>query len=72
MPKTPENIHELVESDFREIQKILLKKIGKEYTVGYIRKVCKGHRNNTNIIAMAEDYLEVIREMKLKIDRLSN
>lgn len=72
MPKTLVNIHDLMESDFREIQKLLSKKFGTEYTSGYIRKVCKGLRHNTNIIAMAEDYLAVRREMKSKIERLSN
>ncbi len=72
MPKTLVNIHDLVESDFREIQKLVLRKHGTDYTVGYIRKVCKGLRHNTSITAMANDYLEVRREMKSKIDRLSN
>jgi hypothetical protein len=72
MPKTLVNIHDLVESDFREVQRLIKKKYGVNYTVGYIRKVCKGHRKNTNIIAMSEDYLKVRKEMKSKIDQLSN
>ncbi len=72
MLKTLVNIHDLVESDFREIQKLISKKFGKEYTVGYIRKVCKGLRHNTKIIAMSKDYLEVRKEMRSKIDKLSN
>ena len=72
MPQTLVNIHDLVESDFREIQKLLIKKFGYEYTTGYIRKVCMSKRHNTNIIAMAKDYLEVKKEMQSKIERLSN
>ncbi|MEQ9402904.1 MAG: hypothetical protein RIM99_04910 [Cyclobacteriaceae bacterium] len=72
MPKTEVNIHDLRETDFRDIQKLLLKKYGKEYTTGYIRKVCKGNRHNTNIKAMAEGYLNVRMEMKSKIEKLSN
>ena len=71
MPKTLVIIPELVESDFREIQKLLIRKFGIEYTVGYIRKVCKGKRHNTTIIAMAEDFLKIKKEMQSKIDGLS-
>ena len=72
MPKSLVNIHDLVESDFREIQKLIAHKYGREYTLGYIRKVCKGKRHNTNIKIMAQDYLKVKMEMKSKIDQLSN
>lgn len=72
MPKTLVNTHDLVESDFREIQKLIFKKFGTEYTLGYIRKVCKDKRHNTNIKAMAEGYLKVQIEMKCKINELSN
>jgi hypothetical protein len=44
----------LVEADFREIQKLL--RPTKEYTVEYIRKVCKGKRSNAAITEMAEKY----------------
>lgn len=72
MPKTLVNIHDLVESDFREIKKLVYLKHGKEYTEGYIRKVCKDKRSNTNIRAMAEKYFLVRMEMKSKFDELTN
>ena len=72
MPKSPDNIHDLNEADFREIQKLLIKKYQRAYTVGYVRKVCKALRNNTTIEAMAEEYLKVKQEMHKKIERLSN
>ena len=72
MPKTLVNIHDLNESDFREIKKLVFQKHGKEYTEGYIRKVCKGNRSNTNIRAMAEKYCAIRMEMKSKLDELSN
>ena len=71
MPKTLGNIHELVESDFRVIQELLEKKYDDKFTVGYIRKVCKGKRSNSTIKIMAEKYLDVLNEMTRKINRLS-
>ncbi len=53
MLKTQVNTHELVESDFRKIQKLLLQKFGDEYTLDYIRKACKGKRNKPDIKNMA-------------------
>ncbi len=71
MSKSPENTHDLVESDFRKIQKLLLQKHGTEYTLDYIRKVCKGHRNNADIKNMATKYSKLLTELKSKIDKLS-
>ncbi len=71
MSKSIEKVYDLVEADFREIQSLISQKYGKEFTVGYIRKVCKGKRHNTTIMTMAKNYLRVRKEMKLKIDRLS-
>ena len=71
MSKSPLNTHDLVEADFRKIQKILLEKHGKEYTLDYIRKVCKSKRNNINIIDIAEQYLKVLREMETRFNDLS-
>lgn len=71
MSKSSENTHDLVESDFRKIQKLLLQKYGTEYTLDYIRKVCKGHRNNTDIKNMATKYSKLLTELKSKIDKLS-
>ncbi|MEO9870262.1 hypothetical protein [Ekhidna sp.] len=71
MSKTQVNTHELVESDFRKIQKLLMKKFGTEYTLDYIRKVCKGKRNNPDIKKMAEEYSKLLHEMTTKIDQLS-
>ena len=71
MSKSPLNTHDLVEADFRKIQKLLLEKYGKEYTLGYIRKVCKGHRNNIEIKKMAAQYLNILKEMERRINKLS-
>ena len=71
MSKSVVNTHDLVASDFRKIQQLLLKKNGNEYTLDYIRKVCKGHRNNADIKDMATKYSKLIIEMKSKIDKLS-
>lgn len=71
MSKSSVNTLDLVESDFRNIQKLLFQKHGTEYTLDYIRKVCKGHRNNEDIKEMATNYSKLIIEMKLKIDQLS-
>lgn len=71
MLKTKVNTHELVASDFREIQKLLLQKYGHEYSLDYIRKVCKGKRNNRDIKKMAIQYTVVVMEMKQKLDELS-
>ncbi|MEO9485769.1 MAG: hypothetical protein ABJG47_20095 [Ekhidna sp.] len=64
-------VNDLVESDFRKIQQLLHEKNGTEYTLDYIRKVCKGKRNNTDIKEMATKYAQLILEMKTKIDKLS-
>lgn len=71
MLKPPVNTHDLVESDFRKIQKLLFEKHGKEYTLDYIRKVCKEKRNNEVIKEMAEQYVQIVQEMESKIDKLS-
>lgn len=71
MPKLVINTHDLAESDFRKIQELLLQKYGTTYTPDYIRKVCKGKRNNHDIMKMALRYAKVIHEMKSKIDKLS-
>lgn len=62
---------QLVEADFRQIQKLMVKKHGKEFTLDYIRKVCKGKRTNDNILNMAKKYQQLSTEMKSKIDHLS-
>ena len=71
MSKSLVNTHDLVESDFRKIQQLLLQKYGTAYTLDYIRKVCKSNRNNPNIKKMAIQYAKLILEMKTKIDQLS-
>lgn len=71
MSKSDVNTHDLVESDFRKIQQLLSEKYGSEYTIDYIRKVCKGHRNNADIKNMATKYSKLINKMKSKIDKLS-
>lgn len=72
MSKSEVNTHALVESDFRKIQQLLRQKCGTEYTLDYIRKVCKGQRNNKDIKIMATKYSKLMNEMKSKIDKLSN
>lgn len=72
MSKSAVNTHDLVESDFRKIKQLLHQKYGTEYTLDYIRKVCKGHRNNADIKSMATKYSKLMNEMKSKIDKLSN
>lgn len=71
MSKSAVNTHDLVASDFRKIQQLLFRKHGNEYSLDYIRKVCKGHRNNTDIKTMATKYSKLLTEMKSKIDNLS-
>ncbi|WP_436515209.1 hypothetical protein [Ekhidna sp. To15] len=71
MLKSYVNTHDLVESDFRKIQELLDQKYGTEYTLDYIRKVCKGHRNNADIKNMAIKYSKLLNKMKSKIDKLS-
>ncbi len=70
MLNLPLSTHALVESDFRRIQRLLLKKQGKEYTLDYIRKVCKGKRNNIQIKTVAEQYLLVLKEMETRMNSL--
>ena len=72
MPKRPLSTNQLVESDFRIIQKLVREKVGKEYSLDYIRKVCKKKRKNEAITLMAEKYVKVIREMESKIENLSH
>ncbi len=71
MSKSPLNTTNLVEADFRKIQKLILEKHGKEYTLDYIRKVCKGKRNNVDIQGLAERYLTVLKEMETRFNDLS-
>ena len=71
MSKALVNTHDLVESDFRKIQKLLIEKHGKEYTLDYIRKVCKGNRNNQLILSIAKRYCQLLLELEKKIDKLS-
>lgn len=71
MLKPLENTHDLVQSDFRTIQKLVQAKNGKLYSVDYIRKVCKGNRKNDVIREMAEQYLIVLKELKLKVEKLT-
>ena len=72
MSKRLVNTHDLVESDFRKIQKLLMEKNGKEYTLDYIRKVCKGKRNNDAIKDMAQQYVLLVEELENRMDRLSS
>lgn len=71
MSKSPLNTTDLVEADFRKIQRLILEKHGKEFTLDYIRKVCKGKRNNIDIKDLAEQYLKVLKEMENRFDNLS-
>ena len=71
MRKSVEKPEELVEADFKELQKLIERKHGKEYTLSYIRKVCKGSRNNDHIIEIAEKYILLLKELEIKIDNLS-
>ncbi len=71
MSKSVVNTRDLVASDFRKIKQLLLQKNGTAFTLDYIRKVCKGKRNNADIKDMATKYSKLIKEMKAKIDKLS-
>lgn len=72
MPKTLENTHDLVQADFREIQNLLTERYEKEFTVEYIRKVCKGKRTNSEILSMALKYVELLNEQKSKMKKLAS
>jgi len=71
MTKPLINTHDLVESDFRKIQKLLIEKQGKEYTLDYIRKVCKGKRNNQSIKNLATKYSHLLEALEKEINKLS-
>ena len=71
MPKPLLKTHELVESDFRKIQELLHEKYGQKFTLDYIRKVCKGKRNNDAIVRIAEQYMDLLEELEKKIKGLS-
>lgn len=71
MRKTTEKPEDLVEGDFKEIQKLIDKKYRREYTLSYIRKVCKGKRTNKVIIEMAGKYILLLKELETKIENLS-
>lgn len=71
MSKSPLNTYDLVEGDFRKIQRLIKEKHGKEYTLDYIRKVCKGKRNNPEIKQLAEQYIIVLEEMENRLNDLS-
>lgn len=71
MSKRSLNTTDLVESDFRKIRKLLKKKYRSDYSLDYIRKVCKGKRNNTIIQQMAEQYVQLLNELERKIEKLS-
>ena len=70
MPKRLINTHDLVESDFRKIAKLLKKRHRLEFTPDYIRKVCKGKRNNKVIMDLAEQYALILDEMEHRINQL--
>ncbi|MEM0942087.1 MAG: hypothetical protein AAF600_20310 [Bacteroidota bacterium] len=57
-----QHIHDLVEADFREIRFLLKANHQKIYTLDYIRKVCKGERNNEQIHSIALNYIQYINE----------
>lgn len=71
MSKSQVNAIDLVESDFRKIRKLLSDKYKKTYTVDYIRKVCKGKRNNSIILEIADQYVALLNELEDKIENLS-
>lgn len=71
MSKRSLNTTDLVESDFRKIRKLLKEKYLSDYSLDYIRKVCKGKRNNTIIQQMAEQYVRLLNELERKIEKLS-
>lgn len=64
-------VTELVQADFRKLQQLIADKTGKAYTLDYIRKVCKGKRNNPVIKEMAEQYTRIVWEMNNKLNNLS-
>lgn len=72
MPKSLENTHDLVNADFKELQKLILEKHKQSYSVEYIRKVCKEKRNNTMIMAIAKDYLDLKKKMANEMAKLAN
>lgn len=72
MLKTYENTSDLVESDFKQIRELIIKKFNKEYTLDYIRKVCKGKRSNAIIKNMAEGYLKLKGEEIAKLEKLAS
>ncbi len=71
MPKPLLNTHDLVESDFRKIQKLLNEKYNQKFTLDYIRKVCKGKRSNENIAKIAAQYMDLLIELEKKIEELT-
>ncbi|MEM8907026.1 MAG: hypothetical protein AAGD05_04195 [Bacteroidota bacterium] len=62
-------IDDLIEADFREVQLLLRVKYEKTYTIDYLRKVCKGHRNNVLIRDVALHYITHINEALEKIGK---
>ena len=62
--------HDLSESDFRKISNLLKKRHGLEFTLDYIRKVCKGKRKNDQIMELAERYVILLNELEERIKQL--
>ena len=62
--------HDLSESDFRKIANLLKKRHGLEFTLDYIRKVCKGKRKNDQIMELAERYVILLNELEERIKQL--
>ncbi|MEM6736838.1 MAG: hypothetical protein AAF620_12310 [Bacteroidota bacterium] len=63
-----QHIHDLVEADFREIRSLLKANHQKAYTLDYIRKVCRGKRNNELIHSIALHYIQY---MNKALERMS-
>ena len=70
MSKSPQYIDELVEAHFRQIQKILRENYHVDYSIDYIRKVCKGKRNNFDIYRISRKYLNFLKLMDKKMKEL--
>jgi hypothetical protein len=71
MVKVHKKVNDLKEADFREIKNILEESKKGTFTTEYIRKVCKGHRHNDLILETAENYTDMLADLKAKLSQLS-
>lgn len=64
-----QHIQDLVAADFREIRSLIKANHQKQYTLDYIRKVCKGKRNNQLILRIAQQYIQYMNEALERIGK---